>query len=116
MGNAQELESVEISIAQAKKSIERKDQLLRLENNSDFKALISDGFLNSHAVRQVLLKAHPGLQTEAQQKMLDQQITAIGGFKQFLIGVYTEGMNAEAALAEDEQTREELLKEGLSDE
>jgi len=116
MSTAEDLNSIEISIAQARVSIARKDQLVRLQGNPDFVALIEKGFMESHAVRQVMLKAHPSLQSEAQQKLLDQQITAIGGFKQFLIGVYTEGMNAAAALAADEQTREDLLAEGLADE
>ncbi len=70
--------------------------------------------MENHAVRQVLLKAHPAMQNENAQKLLDQQITAIGGFKQFLINVYAEGCNAEQALVNDEATREELLKEGLA--
>lgn len=116
MSNAQELENVEMSIAQAKVSIARKEMLDRLANNPDFQNLIENGFMRDHAVRQVMLKAHPGLQSEAQQNLLDQQITAIGGLKQFLIAVHTEGMNAEAALIADEATREELLQEGLTDE
>jgi hypothetical protein len=111
--NAQELEQVENAIEQSKISIARMETLHRLEKNPDFKSLIADGFMGSHAIRQVMLKAHPGLQGEAQQKMLDAQICAIGNFKQFLIGVNQEGANALVALASDEDTREELLKEGL---
>lgn len=111
--NAAEIQNVEISIAQARVSIARKAQLTRLQQNPDFQALIEKGFMEAHAVRQVMLKAHPALQKEDAQKLLDQQITAIGGFKQFLIGVFTEGTQAEAALAADEETLDELLKEGL---
>lgn len=114
--NEQDLETIELQIEDAKKKIERKAMLVRLENNPDFKELITKGFLESHAVRQVMLKAHPGLQSESAQKMLDQQITAIGGFKQFLVNVYSEGVNAEVAMAADEATREELLSEALSNE
>lgn len=113
MSNAQELENLEITITQAKLSIARMEALHRLEKNPDFQSLIARGFLESHAVRQVMLKAHPGLQSEASQKMLDQQITSIGGFKQFLIAINTEGMQAQEALTADEATREELLQEGL---
>lgn len=116
MSTAQDLEAIDIQIDEAKKKIERKNALKRLQQNPDFKELIEKGFLEDHAVRQVLLKAHPGMQGESAQNLLDQQITAIGGFKQFLIGVYTEGMNAEAALVTDEATREELLKEDLDNE
>lgn len=114
MSNAEDLQAIEMSIEDAKLSIARKDQLVRLQKNPDFQALIEKGFMEKHAVRQVLLKSHPGvLSNEIQMKIIDNQIAAIGGFKQFLIGVYTEGMNAEVALSSDEVTREELLKEGL---
>lgn len=114
MGVAQDLEAIEISIEQARKAIARKDAFVRLQNNLDFQEIIEKGFMEQHAVRQIMLKAHPSMQGEAQQKLLDQQICAIGGFKQFLIGVYTEGMNAAQALSEDENTREELLREDLT--
>jgi hypothetical protein len=114
MSNQQDREAVEISIADCKVAIERKNMLTRLQDNPDFKVLINEGFLEAHAVRQVMLKAHPGMQAEANQNLLDQQITAIGGFKQFLINVYTEGMNAEATLVADENTLEELHQEDLS--
>lgn len=114
MSNAQDLEILEMQITDAKKKIARKDMLVRLQNNPDFKELIEKGFLEQHAVRQVMLKAHPGMQSEATQKMLDQQITTIGGFKQFLLNVYAEGINAEVSVSADEDTREELLKEELA--
>lgn len=110
---AEQLESIEISIEQARKSIKRMQQLEKLEKNSAFKELILEGFLEKHAVRQVQLRAHPSLQDEKTQKLLNDQITAIGHFKQFLINVYAEGKNAEQALAADEATREELLAEDL---
>lgn len=111
-----DLEALELSITQAKKLITRMEALERLQKNPDFIELIEKGFMESHAVRQVMLKAHPSLQDEKQQKLLDAQIGAIGNFRQFLIAIYTEGRNAQAALEVDEQTREDILAEGLNDE
>lgn len=113
MSRAEELADLEITIEQAQKSIARKECLARLQLNPDFKELIEKGFMEQHAVRQVMLKAHPSLQGEKEQKLLDQQINAIGQFKQFLIAIWTEGLNATQALAEDESTREEILREDL---
>jgi hypothetical protein len=109
-----DLESLELSIAQAKKLIARMEALERLQQNPDFVELIEKGFMESHAIRQVMLKAHPSLQDEKQQKLLDAQIGAIGNFRQFLIAIYTEGRNAQAALEADEQTREDILAEDLT--
>lgn len=113
MSNA-DLENIEISIEQAKAAIHRNELLAVLQEQPAFKELIEKGFLSEHAVRQVLLKAHPALQDEKSQKLLDQNIIAIGSFKQYLIGIHTEGLNAAQALAEDEATREEILAEDLT--
>lgn len=113
---AQELDAINKQIEEAKKKIARKDALMRLEQNPDFKELIQKGFLESHAIRQVMLKAHPGMQSEAMQKLFDQQITAVGGFKQFLVSIVSEGLAAQESLVSDEATQEELLKEALNNE
>jgi len=114
MSTAEDLQAIEISIEEAKRKIKRKTLLAKLQHTPEFRELIEEGFLKDHAVRQVLLKAHPGMQTPETQNLLDQQITAIGGLKQYLINVWTEGMQAEAALEADETTREELLQEDLN--
>ena len=111
---SEELEKIEISIDHAKKLIARRECLTRLQNNPDWKELIAKGFLESHAVRQVMLKSNPGLQEDKFQKALDNQIIAIGGFQQYLIAIENEGKNAIFALQADEETREELLKEELT--
>lgn len=111
--HAVEMQNLELSIADAKKKIARMECLERLQKNQDFIDLIEKGFMETHAIRQVMLKAHPSLQSDSAQKLLDAQINAIGNFKQFLIAVFTEGQNAKAALEADEQTREEMLKEAL---
>jgi hypothetical protein len=111
MSNAEDMLNIEETIEEHKRDVARKNALARLENNPDFKTIITDGFLEKHAIRQVLLKSHPGLQNEAQQKMIDMQIIAIGGLKQFLISVFTAGLNAEESLTADEATLEEMLKE-----
>lgn len=115
MSNAEDVQQVELSIEQAKKLIARKDALVRLQMNPDFKLLIEDGFLSDHAVRQVMLKAHPGYMDEKHQKIFDTQIMAVGGLKQFLVSIFAEGMNAEQAIRSDERTLEELHAEGLNE-
>lgn len=111
--NAQDLADIEQSIEQSKKSIARKDAMVRLEKNADFQLLITEGFLKDHALRQVMLKAHPGFQDEVTQGVCARQIVACGEFKQYLVAVYAEGVAAEQALAADEATQEAILAEGL---
>lgn len=108
---AAQIENLEIEIAGQKTAIQRAEMLKRLEKNPDFKALITEGFLEKHAVRQVLLKAHPGLQGEPQQKMIDLQMAAIGGLKQFFVSIFTEGNNARQEMEQSEETLQEILRE-----
>jgi hypothetical protein len=110
---SEDLEKIEVSIEDAKKAIARKDALNRLENNPDFKELITNGFLKDHAIRQVMMKAHPGYQSDEVQKNFDQQIIAVGQLKQYLVAVFAMGNSAAQALGADEATREELLAEDL---
>lgn len=113
MSNQEEINKVEMSIEEARLAIARKTALLRLEQNADFKTIVLDGFMKDHAVTQVMLKAHPTMQTEAAQKLLEAQLVAIGNLKQFFIGIYVKGDNAAMALADDEITLEALHQEDL---
>lgn len=108
----QDLQELEISIEEAKAKIERKQALTRLQDNKDFDLLIQKGFLEQHAIRQVMLKSHPGMQGEELQRTLDNQIVAIGGFKQYLISIWSEGTSAAEALEADEATLEEIMQGG----
>jgi hypothetical protein len=110
----EQINEVEMSIADAKKAVQRRDAMYRLEKNKDFKALILEGFMEKHAVRQVMLKASPQMQSPELQAMVDMQITAIGQFKQFMYGVVVMGNNAEKAMEADEATLEELHAEELA--
>ena len=111
--NAQDMEALQITVAEAKAKIERQDMLTRLEANPDFRELIENGFMGDHAIRQVMLKAPPAIQDEMRQQLLDQQITAIGGLKQFFVNIFAEGQEARVALADAEEAMEEVAQEGL---
>ena len=106
-----QLEEIELSIEEAKKSIERMDALNRLRTNRDFKMLIEDGYLQEEASRVVLAKAEPGLQGAEQQLMLDNMIIAIGYYRQYLNKVYQFGNTAQRAMSEHENTRDEIMAE-----
>ena len=114
MTTDQEIQKIEVTIEECKKTIERRDALVRLQKNRDFISLIEDGFLREHAIRQVELKSHPGAQNEKQQQSIDNQIIAIGSFKQYLNSIRGMGEQAEQALSGDEETLEELNAEAVT--
>lgn len=113
MNSESELESLEISIDQAKKAIEKRNKLRTLIKDHNFTAIIDDGYFKDEAVRLVHLRADYNFKTpEAQEDNL-KQIEAIGIFKAYLHTVFQQGQAAENALENHEQTREEILSEDL---
>lgn len=108
-----DLETVELSIKAAKKTVATAKSVERLRKNRDFKQVVLDGFFQDEAVRLVTLKADPNLQSAENQESIIKQMDAIGAFQQYLNTCLALGNMAEKALEEDEATREEILAEGL---
>lgn len=106
------LETIELSIKHAKKSVDLMKSLDKLTRNRDFKQVVLEGFFEKEAIRLVTLKSDPNMQDELNQKAILGQIDAIGNFRQYLSGVMQMGRMAEKAMIEDQATREELLAEG----
>ena len=65
------------------------------------------------AVRLVLLKAEPNMQSEQAQEEILKSMDAIGELRQYFRTIMAVGGAAERSLAADEQTREELLAEAV---
>jgi hypothetical protein len=110
----QQIEHVELSIQEAKDSIEKKQALIRLQNNPDFQSLILEGYFQKEAARCVAALADPSLQDATQQKLLTNMITAVGYFRQYLSAVYQFGSIGERTLESHQQTHAELLAESAN--
>lgn len=108
----QEIQSVEISIEHAKETVERSKAVGRLIKNKDFKKVVLDGYFEKEAVRLVLLKSDPNWQSAEAQKDIENQMIAIGGFRNYLNTINQLGQMAANALADDEATLSELRGEG----
>ncbi len=107
----QQMEQVEVSIEKAREGIRRLGRLNKLTANTDFKELILEGYFEQEASRLVLLKASPNMQDDAAQKAIILAIDSIGHFRQHLYTIMHVGRMAQKALADDEETREQLLSE-----
>ena len=113
MSQEQQLEQVELSIKQAKATIERRNSLDKLFSNEHFKAIILKGYFEEEASRLVLIKASPAMQTDESQTQINKSIDAVGFLRQHFHMIAQTGNMAERALADDQNTREELLASGL---
>ena len=107
----QELEQVELSIKHARKNIDRHDSFNKMMKTKEFKSLIEDGYFVNEASRLVLLKADPSLQSDEDQKQLDNSIMAIGHLRQYFMTIVQLGSMSAKALVEDLATHNEILGE-----
>tara|TARA_B110000908_G_C9808427_1_gene251788 strand:- start:111 stop:443 length:333 start_codon:yes stop_codon:yes gene_type:complete len=108
-----EIEQIEISIDEARKEVTKMESLLRLISNKDFTALVDDGYFVEEASRLVMLRADADMQDATSQLSINNRITAVGYFRQYLQSIMQVGRMSEQGIREDEETRQELLAEGL---
>lgn len=109
-----QIETLEISIEQAKEAIKEMQAVYRLTKNPDFKAIVEKGYFENNASRLVLLRADPSMQNDTDQKQILKDIDGIGSFRQYLSTIIHFGRIAEESVKADEITREELLAEELN--
>tara|TARA_B110000238_G_scaffold187935_1_gene218486 strand:- start:644 stop:976 length:333 start_codon:yes stop_codon:yes gene_type:complete len=107
-----EIEQIEVSIEAARKDVAKMDGLLRLIKNKDFQAIVDTGYFVDEASRLVVIRAEPSMQDDSVQKTINDGITAVGHFRQYLNTVMQLGRMAEQGIKEDEETRQELITEG----
>jgi len=107
----EQIEQVELSMEEAKGSIELMEAFQRLAKSKDFKEIFEENYFKREASRLVLLKADDQMQDEDSQKFILNQIDAIGQVRKYLIAINQMGRMAQNALAADQNTHNELLNE-----
>jgi hypothetical protein len=111
MDTAEQIQAIEQNIADAKAHLHLGEALLRLEKNADFKAVISSGYLREQAIRLVLLKADPAMQTPDKQASIVRQIDAIGELHDYFRGLRYNVDAAKKAIASAEEVIDDLRAE-----
>ena len=114
MNNQEQLEQVELSIDQAKYSIEFMASLDRLTSNPDFVKIVLEGYFEAEAQRLVMLRVDPNFQEDVDQSELLRSIDSIGTLKMYFNMIMQFGVSAQRAMTADEATREEILAEDLA--
>lgn len=108
-----DLQALEVTMEVVKKNIERAKTLRRLTALPEFQDIILEGYFQGEAARLVLLRADVAMADKPQQKHTDRLIDGIGALHQYFSTIERMGEMSAQALAEQEQTREELLKEQM---
>jgi hypothetical protein len=108
------IQRIEANIKEARKIVDLGDSLERLRSNRDFKKVIMEGYFEQEAIRLVHLKADPSMQSADMQKSIVSQMDAIGALHQYFTTVFHKASIARKAIDADEETRDEILAEELS--
>lgn len=111
--NAKDLESMEVSIDNAKSSIDLHDSLQRLLKNRDFKKIIEEDYFKATAIRLVYLKTDPSFQDEQGLRQVEHQMVGIASLRQHFSYLIAAGQAAKNAMDSYEATQAELLAEAL---
>lgn len=106
---------IRIEIEDAKNAVALDESLSRLAKNRDWKKLIDETFLKDEPIRLTHLLSHPGMQDEASQKEILNQLKAVSYFRAFLARTEAFAEQAKSALDVMQQTEADLLTEALED-
>lgn len=103
-----DMETIEVSIEEARKVVKRGDAIERLMKNRDFKMIFLDGYFKEEAHRLVSISADPGLKEHHGEIM--GNIHAISRTQQFL-QLTSRMADMARQQIEDLQGERELLEE-----
>jgi hypothetical protein len=109
-----DIELVELTIAEAKKIVERGKMAERLSHNPDFKKLVLDGYFVDEAARLVHLSCDPAL-PENMRNVVVRDMAGPAAFKRYMSAMVQMGRNAAREILEHEETLEELREEEFHD-
>lgn len=93
-----QIEEIEISMAEAQKMVDKKDQLLKLMSNRGFNKIIVEGYFKEEAARLASVAADPNL-TEHREEIW-MQIQAISCLQNYLRTINMMGTSAEQEVSE----------------
>jgi len=115
MTNEQDVQTIELNIAEAKATVDRMKVLMKLVDNKGFQEIIEKGYFEAEAIRLVGAKASPALADDESQRELDRDIMAIGRLRQYFFAIVQQGRAAEGAISTDETELELMRAEGLAE-
>jgi hypothetical protein len=107
-----ELEQVEIQIDTARRIRSLRDSCVKLMDSKYFKDVIEEGYFKEEAARLVMAKSSN--LTVDQMRLIDNMQYGVGALANFLESVMRRGSEMDTAIGEHEETREEILAEGIS--
>lgn len=102
-----DIADLEQHLAENKEAVERRDALLRLTENRDYKRIFREEFMLQDCARFVQLSVNPALKAEDRADALAKS-QAAGHLKQYLSVIVLQGNTAENSIVDIEAALDEL--------
>lgn len=109
--NTPEQAQHQISVDQAKASVERGVALERLRNNPDFQKIVMEGYLKDEAIRLVHALKEPSMKDEASQILLHKEMEAVASLGAHFNYVLQHARHSQEALDDAAKEEEESYRE-----
>lgn len=106
---------IEISIDQARSVVARKDAVMRLRNNPDFKLIFEEGYFMQEPARLVSLLTDGMWASDEKQDELLRDMYGVSALRQYIVGTVTLGRQMESQIASSESQLEEMRNESLEE-
>ena len=111
MGNAQQIETLELDIEDAKRTLDSYESFERLQTNPDFRKIIDQGYFIEEPARIAFMLSNPAMQGGERQAPLYNGIIGVGMLRQYFIGLRTAAVRAEKTLYDAQNAQTEILEE-----
>ena len=96
---------------EAEKAIAFKDAVYKLYENEEFKMVFIEGYFRDEAARLAQASTNYEMQDEVDQRNIHEQIKGIGHLQNFLRVAVASGARIEEAMKEEEEARQEAIKD-----
>ena len=106
-----DIETIEVSMEEARKVIADGEAFERLRQNPDFERIIHEMYFKEEPNRLVMLKSDMNMQGPTEQEQIIKDIDSIGRFRQFLVAVRYTHQQALQTVADCEEELETLRAE-----
>jgi len=104
-------EQIDVSIEQARETVSKKDALMRLMDNADYKVVFTEGYFKEEAARLVQLRGDPEFDDIKAQQSIEKSIIGVGSTYNYLHTIIQLGRMAEKAMIAAEVERELMAEE-----
>ncbi len=112
MSTDQDVITIERDRAEYQKDVDLLEALARLNQNRDFKLVISEGYFELEAGRIAIAKSEPAMQRPEIQARMERDIDAIGSLYQYLRTIGEMGAQAKAAIEDADEELAAIGQEG----